>query len=342
MMGPLACFLLMLQLQRWEVMSAFLIVLILGLISGLISVLQISQGPGSVFYFYRITNVGSGVGLFANRNHQAVLLACIIPIGFGLACLAMKENDPRKHVGITATAKWSLVLGAIFVFSLVMVTGSRAGLVLYGLAVALTYMFSISSRSSSKPGIEASRTTFANWKLTSQRGALIIISVIIVVAVLMSGRADTLRRLTDSGASGESRWTILEPLMRAITQFMPVGSGIGSFDPVFRGFEGRELLAPTYWNHAHNDWAEIAMTGGVPALLLLLAAIIWLVRYYAAILTNGLTRTTSGLYSFIGGSVLALTAISSFVDYPLRVPIMSCLFVMAVALISKASISASR
>jgi len=342
MLGPLACFLLMIQLRRWEVICAFLLVLLLGLISGLISVLQISQGPESALYFYRIANVGSGVGFFANRNHQAVLLVCLIPIGFGLTCLTMRRDGPRNSANIMTMAKWAMALGAVFVFSLVMVTGSRAGLLLYGAAMILTFIYSASSRSDSKDSIGMARSSSVVWKLSSQRNALMILLVVIVAAVLLSGRADTLKRLTNRGAGDEARWTIFDPLVSAILHFMPVGSGIGSFDPVFRGFEKPELLTPTYWNHAHNDWAEIAMTGGAPALLVVAVALFWLARHYAGVLANGLSRTTSELYSFIGGSVLALTAISSFVEYPLRVPIMNCVFVMAVALISQARLTASR
>jgi len=339
MMGPLACFVLMIQLRRWEVFCIFALLIILSLISGLVAVLQISQGPESPFYFYRITNFGSGVGFFANRNHHAVLLACLVPVAFGLACLAVNENKSRSRVGMGIIVKWTMALGAVFLFSLVMVTGSRAGLLLYGLALILTFIYSAASRKSAE--FTTSTPRYARFiGGLSQRGAITIFTVIVVAAVFISGRADTLKRLTNSGGGEEARWVIFDPLVDAILHFMPVGSGIGTFDPVFRGFEKPEILAPTYWNHAHNDWAEVAMTGGAPALFLILIAIIWLVRHYSKLLANRLTRTNSELYSFIGGSVLVLTAVSSAVEYPLRVPIMTCVFAMAVALISKARLGA--
>jgi hypothetical protein len=340
MLGPLACFLLTIQLPRREVIWAFSLLILLSLISGLISVIQISQGPQSTFYFYRITNVGSGVGFFANRNHQAVLLACMIPIGFGLANLLVKANEQWSLGDRTTITKWAMALGAVFVFSLVMVTGSRAGLLLYGVAMIMTFLYARSQTTFQLSiGGEARRPAAAGSKALAQRYGLLLLPIIIVVAVLVSGRADTLKRLANSSPSGDPRLTIFDPLVSAIQNFMPVGSGIGSFDPVFRGYEGTELLAPAYWNHAHNDWAEIALTGGVPALLIGAVAIFWLARHFVGLLGRDHRGSVCELYSFIGGSVLALTAISSFVEYPLRVPIMSCVFAMAVALISKARLN---
>src|SRR3546814_18783044 len=44
---------------------------------GLAQVIGPRDGP---LYLYEITNNGSAVGLFANRNHQAALLACLFPM----------------------------------------------------------------------------------------------------------------------------------------------------------------------------------------------------------------------------------------------------------------------
>jgi hypothetical protein len=343
MSGPLACFLLMIQLSRREVIWAFSIVILLGLISGLISVIQFSQGPQSIFYLYRITNVGSGVGFFANRNHQAVLLACLIPIGYGLARLLVKESDEGNYAVRAAMAKWGMALGAVFTLSLVMVTGSRAGLLLYGMAMILTFLYARSqSTYQSSTATRGRRSDEVNWKSFAQRNGLLLLPIIIVAAAVFSGRAESLKRLSSSSASGESRLIIFDSVVSAISEFMPVGSGIGSFDPVFRGYETPDLLAPSYWNHAHNDWAEIAMTGGVPALIIVAMAIFGVVRHFVALLGKRERGGDSELYSFVGVSVLGLTAISSLVEYPLRVPIMSCLFIMSIALLSKARLDRPR
>ena len=42
--------------------------------------LQMLGGSDSALYFYEVTNAGSPVGFFSNRNHQAAFLLCLLPI----------------------------------------------------------------------------------------------------------------------------------------------------------------------------------------------------------------------------------------------------------------------
>lgn len=344
MIGPLACFLLMIQLSWKEASAAFALIIVLGLISGLVSVIQITEGPGSFFYFYRITNLGMGVGLFANRNHQAVLLVCLIPIGFALAAIAVRANATLSPRTASTLARWGMGLGAIFVFILVIVTGSRAGLILFGVAMALIFM--LARRQGSfvpQRSAASSKPTSGKFAMVTSRPWLLLLPIgAVVAAVLLSGRYESLQRLTDSSIDGEARFTIVGPLIEAIKAYLPFGSGIGTFEPVFKGYESADILTPTYWNHAHNDWAELVLTGGIPAVIIVAVGAFWLIRFYVAQRREKTQSPDLEAYRFIGGSVLALIALSSFGEYPLRVPIMSCLFVMSIALLSKASLGRAR
>ena len=46
--------------------------------------------------------------------------------------------------------------------------------------------------------------------------------------------------------------------------------------PVYETFAPRTLLGESYVNHAHNDWLELWLTGGIPAILLAFAFLAWL------------------------------------------------------------------
>ena len=48
------------------------------LLSVLIGALQVSGGGARTLYFFDITNVGSAVGFFSNRNHLATLLLLVM------------------------------------------------------------------------------------------------------------------------------------------------------------------------------------------------------------------------------------------------------------------------
>jgi O-antigen ligase len=337
MIAPLACYLLMIQLSNQDMVRVLIIIIILGAVSGLMSVVQITQGPESIAYLYRITNYGAGVGLFANRNHQAVLLVCLMPIGFGLATIARRANRDFSRHAAFAIAHWGMALGATFIFILIIVTGSRAGLVLYLVAILLILLFAKGSQHPLPKSEEfKTRLAIARWSLPDLKYLLFILPAIIVAALVFSGRDDALRRIAATNSDKETRLSIIDPLYSAITTYFPIGSGIGTFDPVFRLHEGSDTLAPTYWNHAHNDWAEVVMTGGVPAIAIILAAAFWLFNSYVVVKIQNARHSDAGAFAFMGGCVVLLTSLSSIVEYPLRVPSICCLFAISIALISKA------
>ena len=57
-----------------------------------------------------------------------------------------------------------------------------------------------------------------------------------------------------------------------------MGVRLGFLCGSFQIAEPARLLDSTYLNHAHNDWIEIAVTFGVPGLLLLVGAIFFYAR----------------------------------------------------------------
>jgi len=75
-----------------------------------------------------------------------------------------------------------------------------------------------------------------------------------------------------------------------------------------------------YFNHAHNDWVEILLTGGLPFALIALVALAWLVVAFAGLGTHNLIRGQRGDLRLAVGTILSMLLAASFVDYPLRIP----------------------
>jgi O-antigen ligase len=337
LMGPFAAFILAMQLSKTQILNVFSLVFWMVWLSGLISVLQITQGPDSAFYLYRVTNYGQGVGLFANRNHQAVLLACQLAISFiVLPPVAMRIGRKLK------LDQWGLTVGllainSVFLILLIIVTGSRSGIILGFLAMIFAYF-------SSKTNVNVQQTdpSYMLDRMPAGQAALrrkMIMPIVSAVAVasvivaVLAGRDVALDRLSGASLDTEGRAVIISTLIDLATLYFPFGSGIGSFDPVFRMHEPYESLAPTYWNHAHNDWLEVLVTSGVFGICFVIAIIIWL-----ALKIRGQGRAApAGDFEcqnlrVIGFGMLLLVSLSSFVEYPLRVPIIAC--IMSIALVA--------
>ena len=120
---PTAVFLMIIKVNNryWTQLLALL--LLIGLLSGLVGLLQSIGSSKGALYFYRITNNGAAVGLFANRNHQAMFLSCLFPMLAVFASTGVRTPAEAKR------KLWLALASGCLLIPLILVTGSRAGLV---------------------------------------------------------------------------------------------------------------------------------------------------------------------------------------------------------------------
>jgi hypothetical protein len=285
------------------------------LVSALFGIGQISGGPESPFYLYRVTNNDAAVGLFSNRNHQAAFLALTFPVLALWAAQARKDAAARRaRMAIAGSF-------AIFLIPMIMVTGSRAGL-LFGAVAASWASFQYLRDVRAQRGERG-----IGWKLP-----VAALSVLAGVAGLFSfvafSRAQALQRLMAEGGA-DLRIQVFPVLVRMAKDFCLVGSGFGSFDPVYRIYEPAPQLSPAYLNQAHDDLMELIITGGVPAVLLLLLFLAWWLRMSIRAFRSWRKPSSSAALARLGSFMIFLLMVWSLVDYPLRVPTMAALLAIA-------------
>lgn len=316
---PAAVMVLMIGSSDTERRRALDVILLFAVATSAVALLQIVIQDRSL-YFFEITNFGNAVGLFANRNHQAVFLACLLPALALFAAAPGRSSETRmRHIWIGAGA-------ALFVFPLILITGSRAGIVLALPAMLLSVLlFEVSLPRT--PEVRARRKR----RLMIYAAIIVAIVALVMVFVLFS-RAEAFSRLYNSISEGESNnrlpfWRLL-PAM--IWQYFPFGSGIGSFPEVFQIHEPVGLLKRNYFNHAHNDLLEVALVAGLPGILLVIlslcvygVAVLRLIRPVDA-------ETGAVAYGRLGGVIVLLMGLASLADYPLRTPSLTALFMVAV------------
>ncbi|MBO9622433.1 MAG: O-antigen ligase family protein [Sphingomonas sp.] len=282
------------------------------LVSVLLGALQLTAGEESPYHLYEITNNGIAVGLFANRNHQAALLAAAMPL---LAVLLSSTSTQRLG------SVWRLAItigGCLLLMIMILVTGSRAGL-----ALAIV-------------GIASAGALFRPGRLGGPKGRryallLIIVSVVAVSALyglLNYQRASTLTRLTGREYASESRIANFGLYVQMVKDHFLLGSGLGTFDPLFRIYEPFQDLKPTYLNHAHNDLMELLMTGGLAAAALLVGFLAWFARR-----SMEAFRARDRL-ALLGAVFVLILLLASTADYPLRTPLLGCLFGVCVTWLS--------
>jgi O-antigen ligase len=130
--------------------------------------------------------------------------------------------------------------------------------------------------------------------------------------------------------AGEFRLTAWPHVEEAAGAVFPMGAGIGAFDRVFRSVEPLNLVGPTFFNHAHNDYLELWLETGVAGPGLLVVFALWLVwktwAVWSARAGPALGRAAS--------VAIGLTLVQSLVDYPLRTATLATLFAFCCGLLA--------
>lgn len=310
MLVPAAAMVLAVQLDMQERRNILLLFLGFGFVCALWAIIQIVADFKPGLYLYAVSSNGAPTGLFANRNHTAALFVLMFPI---LSLVASRAKGSTKMViNILCAA-----LACVFLL-MTFATGSRGGLVFAVLALggaALVWRDRPQSHYRTRRGARDLTPYFV-------AGASIL--GIAGFAYIMS-RADALDRLMKPNEAEQSRTLVWQTIVDFLPGYMPFGSGIGSFVEIFKVHEPNAMLELNYWNHAHNDWLEWVLEGGVPALLILIAAVV----AFAIGARKRISRSGFGdLHSQIGlvGTVTVFVlGLWSLVDYPLRVPSLACL-----------------
>ncbi|MFM6854953.1 MAG: O-antigen ligase family protein [Sphingopyxis sp.] len=301
--------------------------------SAVLAIFQVIGPQHGPFYLYRITNADSAVGLFANRNHQALLLACGFPLIAAWVTLARGAEHRVRAI------QWGGAIAAAALVPLIIVTGSRGGLILGAMGLvcaALLYRRPISDFHVRKAGMPIKQQRLI--------GALVIAAI--VGLTLFTARTTAIDRIGQKTFSEEDRVQMVPTLLDMAADTLPLGAGAGSFVPLFKIYEPDALLSPNYYNHAHNDALEILIEFGVFGALFLVAIIGgWLVLGVrvvravraqhrlagAAPVEKGRARghDSAAILGMAGMGITAMCLAGSVLDYPLRVPSIAALAALA-------------
>ncbi|PVE50109.1 hypothetical protein DC429_18505 [Arthrobacter sp. TPD3018] len=260
---------------------------------------------------------GQVSGIFANRNHFALLMA------FG--CLMAPVWAFANGSGVL----WKMLTapGLMMVFALtILATGSRAGLLVGVLAVVIGFVLTwrrIRHVLHRAPG----------WVFPTLIAGVIAAMAIVVLLSVAADRAVSIDRVMAMDAGQDMRHRGLPTVIEMIRSYFPVGSGLGGFDPLFRMHEPFALLKPTYFNHAHNDFLEIVLDTGLVGLLLLITAIIWWGWASVRVWRDQGDRVV--LLARLGSAMILLVLLASLFDYPARTPTMMALLVVAAVWLAK-------
>ena len=308
---PLALFCTIISLRAYRP-SWLAAGLILGTIAGvLLGALQVSGGGGDVpsrWYLYRESSFGFATGFFANANHMADLLVSTLPFLAALLTSARSANRQRNSAIMAGVGG-----AALLVLVGIALNHSLAAYLLTLPVLAVSALIAVPRRS--------------HWRKWAIAGAALILAGGLGAVWTESFRNGPFG--SDTATSVGSRQEMLATTAKAMGDFMPWGSGLGSFQDVYHLYEKPAEVTNTYVVHAHNDYAELALELGLPGVLLILAFLAW----WAGEARNAWRFADASAYSRAAAVTSGAMLIHSLVDFPLRTSALAAVLAMCLALL---------
>lgn len=322
LLPPAAMFAVATRLTRDERSTTTRVLLAVAVGSIALGAFQLFGGDASRLRFYEVTNIDRSVGFFANSNHLGTLLLCSLPFA---ALFMARARKARSSSG--GREGRVLMFGAIAVFIAIGIgiNGSLAGysLLLPTAAASFFLYHKAVGKALGKRG----------WALAG--GAALIVVAFSIAGPLSNDRFAA--KFDDANSTG--RKISVPTTVEAARDHFPVGSGLGTFRDVYRTYEPTQDVSVVFVNHAHNDYAEVALELGVLGLLLVAGFLLWWVLRTWFVWRNdfdgvGLSRA--------GSIAIGIMLLHSLVDYPLRTSALAVVAALAAGFMIQAPAAKSR
>lgn len=314
---PLAVYLASRGLSREEGDRLLTWLVGFALASAILGIFQVAGGSATSLRPYSITNRDAAVGFFSNANHFGVWVASCIPIAAYLALRYVNDEMrvPRTTVLLIASGVIALLAtGAVASFSRAAYGATLLALFISGSALIVRSHLSRTAKVA--VGVVAS-----------------LIFAAATVWVTSSGALERIAEVSDMG--GRGRLQMVPVFAQIVADTMPIGTGMGSFDNVHRGYEDYTALGGTYLNNAHNDLAQILIEAGLLGAACLAAWLLFIGRHAVSRLSaaKGNHQDLGVLRAIVLIFPIIILLGHSLVDYPLRGSAAAATFVLCVALL---------
>lgn len=261
-------------------------------------------------------------GSFVYRNHFANFLMLCASAGIGLIVAALQRNqtgssrDVMRNIVNALLGSKALIriCLAIMVIGLVM-SRSRMGNTAFFVSMTLVGLLAL-----------------VLIKQRSRGLTILIVSMLVIDLFIVSawfGLDKVQQRLTETSLAQEGRDEVVIDALPIISDYPIFGTGGGSFYSIFPMYKKADIYA--FYDHAHNDYLQIAIEYGPVGLLLLASLVLYC-------LFKALKAMRKRRHSILKGTAFACSMgisgmlIHMTVDFPIQAPANACYFVILLAL----------
>jgi O-antigen ligase len=303
------------RLDMHEMVWVLLGVVVVSLVGLVLGVAATRTGIGSIPLIFT-GNPPVLKGFQSGKNSEADVLL----IGMMAYALVVREWTESRSFKLARYYYFGLLAGGCMLFAAgVLLTHSRMGVALLPVAI-------ISIVYSSVP--YGRRGTI----LAALGGVFTLAAA--AVCLLLLGNQNATSLMVGFMMNHEVRPEIWLDSWYVVKQYFPFGSGMGTFVTVFPAAERLETVVPQFTNRAHNDYIEMLIEGGAFAGLVFFAICGILLRWlWLRLRSSSPAARRHGAFAL---ATLAILALHSIVDYPLRSISLASLAALAVAMLTTA------
>lgn len=292
-----------------------------GAIQALYGTLEILSGTQYSLLF-SLPVADTATGSFVYKNHFANYLLLCLSAGIGLMVTTLQSNQGGSRRDVMRS-----ILSALL--------GSKA-LIRISLGIMVIALVMSHSRMGNT-AFFASMTIIGVLALViitnrSRSLSILIISMIVIDVFIVSawfGLDKVQERLVATSLDSEGRDEVVIDALPMLQDFPLFGSGGGSFYSTFPGYKVANVHA--FYDHAHNDYLQMAVEYGLPATVLLATLVIWCFLKSIRAMRKRRPSIFKGTAFACAMAILGM-AMHMTVDFPLQAPANVCVFVVFLAL----------
>lgn len=255
-----------------------------------------------------VDHEGSAVPFAGFVYKNAGAASVLVALALAAAHLLVRRRESSGSMYRRAT-RWATIPGvSMTVFAALLVTGVLISYSRGAWVAAIVAVVAV-----------ASRRNLIDLPRRAQMGITVscVALVAIVTAVGVSSVARNADRLNINSVLADGRWAHWRDGWRTAIAHLPFGSGLGTYGYATLPYESDAYSS--WFRHAHNQYLEFLVELGMPGILLVVVALVWLGRETYRVLRNA-SRTEHRRWAMVMLVLLVCGSIQSAFDFVLVVP----------------------
>jgi hypothetical protein len=223
----------------------FRALVLLGFAIAIVAPLQLFTSEGKIFWLFEVRYSDVAMGPFVYTNQYAAFIELILPIA--LTKVFSDRAGWRTMHGLAAAVMYASIFAST----------SRTGFVLTSLDVVVVPLL-------------AARRNRVDWRQLALSGTLFV-SMLVIMGLAVGPDRMILKLQQKDPYFGRREYA--ESSLRMLPDHPIMGVGLGNWPAAYPAYaifdEG------FFANQAHNDWAQWAVEGGLPFVLLIFSVALW-------------------------------------------------------------------